>query len=441
VYFIPIDSIKIENRIRRDFDESKIAELAASILSKGLMHPPVLRYNTNFEFVLVAGERRIRAMKKLHAEKKQFTYSWYDAANPEKAATQPIPSGMIPAAMLGDLSPSAIAEAELEENTIRADLTWQERAAYYDKLHTHRTEQALTAGAKPHTIADTAEEVGVGRRDGYTSRVSNLLTLAKNMDDPEISTAATPKDAMRILRRKATKFLMEQLASITTEENAQVQIKNLDARGALLNILDGQYDCIITDPPYAVGADNFGTQSQLSHDYTDDPEEALDLLQLLAVESYRVAKAQAHLYMFCAFERYAEIADMLTDAGWRVWPRPLIWKKGTGMLPRPDHGPRYTYECIIFANKGDRSVLVSGSPDVLDFPAISGKLLQHAAEKPVELMKNLIARSCAPGDKLLDPCAGTGPTLAAAKLLRIQALGFELNSDTYNIAVNRLAET
>jgi ParB-like chromosome segregation protein Spo0J len=438
MYFVPIDSIKIENRIRRDFDESKIADLAASILSKGLMHPPVLRYNTNFEFVLVAGERRIRAMKQLHKAGKAFKYS---ALDPEgQVITNVVPPGMLPSSMLGELTTVEIREAELEENTVREDLSWQERAAYYEKLHEHRTEQALLTGSKPHTVSDTAEEV-LGIRKGFTPRVTDLLALAKNLDDPEISAAATPKDAMRILRRKAAKFLMEQLADSVTDENALVQIKLIDARGALLNIPDGRYDCILTDPPYAIEADSFGSQSKLGHDYTDDTEGALELLQLIATESFRITKPQAHLYMFCAYERVAELSDMLADAGWIVWPRPFIWTKGTGMLPKPDYGPRYTYECVIFANKGQRPVLVSGFNDVLNFPAISGKLLQHAAEKPVEMMKNLISRSCAAGDELLDPCAGTGTVLAAAKLLRIKALGFENNKDTYNIAVNRLLET
>jgi site-specific DNA-methyltransferase (adenine-specific) len=441
MYFIPIDSIKIENRIRRDFDQAKIDELAASILSKGLMHPPVLRYNTNLEFVLVAGERRIRAMKQLHVQGKTFNYGWPSNTMQGSPIISPVPKGMIPASMMGELSKAEIEEAELEENTVRQDLSWQEKAAYYEKLHTHRTEQAIAAGTV-WPVSATAEEVlGSGKnKGGYITGVNDLITLSKNMDDPEIRNSATPKEALRVLRRKATKFLMEQLATVTTDENALVQVRNVDARGALLNLKDGQYDCIITDPPYAIDADSFGTQSSLGHDYADSPEEALDFLQLLTTESFRITKTQAHLYMFCAFERFGEISDMLGDAGWVVWPRPLIWKKGSGMLPKPDYGPRYTYECIIFANKGRRPVLLSGEPDVLDFSAVSGKQLLHAAEKPVELMRNLLARSCAPGDKLLDPCAGTGTTLAAAKRLRIQALGFELNQDTYNIAVNRLSE-
>ncbi|MHB0978410.1 MAG: DNA methyltransferase [Minisyncoccota bacterium] len=443
MYFVPIKSIKIENRIRREFDPAKISELAASIQSKGLMHPPVLRYNENLEFVLVAGERRIRAMTYLHENKKSFMYSFLSPDGVK--CTQPVPPGMIPASMVGELSPLEISEAELEENTIRADLTWQEKAAYYEKLHNHRVLQhgpfdpSKPDEKKGWSVTDTAEEI-LGRRTGYTGEVSNLLTLAKNLDDKEISTAATPKEAMRVLRKKATKFLMEQLANNVKDENALVKVKNIDARGALLNIQSNQYDCIITDPPYAISADSFGSQSALGHDYNDSPEETLELLQVICTESFRITKAQAHLYMFCAFERFNEILDMLRDAGWQVWPRPLIWSKGTGMLAKPDYGPRYTYECIIFANKGKRPVLVSGMSDVLEFPAVAGKLLQHAAEKPVDLMKNLLSRSCMPGDKILDPCAGTGSTLAAAKLLRIEALGFEVNTDTYNIAVNRLSE-
>ena len=52
---------------RQEFDEESIEELARSIRRYGLLSPPVVR-EAEFGYELIAGERRIRALKKLGAE-------------------------------------------------------------------------------------------------------------------------------------------------------------------------------------------------------------------------------------------------------------------------------------------------------------------------------------------------------------------------------------
>lgn len=56
---IPIEKIKIGDRIRKDFGDIK--ELAEDIKENGLINPPVI----NKEYVLLAGERRVKACKSL----------------------------------------------------------------------------------------------------------------------------------------------------------------------------------------------------------------------------------------------------------------------------------------------------------------------------------------------------------------------------------------
>lgn len=64
VIFIDINEIKPnENQPRKNFDEDKIAELAASILEHGIIQPIVVRENEN-GYEIVAGERRYRAARK-----------------------------------------------------------------------------------------------------------------------------------------------------------------------------------------------------------------------------------------------------------------------------------------------------------------------------------------------------------------------------------------
>ena len=62
----------------------------------------------------------------------------------------------------------------------------------------------------------------------------------------------------------------------------------------------------------------------------------------------------------------------------------------------------------------------------------------HPCEKPVDLLKFYIANSSNEGDIVFDPFSGTGSTLVAAKELNRQWLGYEIDGEYYNIAVNRL---
>ena len=64
----------------------------------------------------------------------------------------------------------------------------------------------------------------------------------------------------------------------------------------------------------------------------------------------------------------------------------------------------------------------------------------HPSVKPVSLMEHLLLLVHRPGGLVLDPFAGSGSTLVAAKRLGIPCLGIEIDTDYYVIAVRRLKE-
>lgn len=415
---IAIDEIEISaDRQRKVFNHDALGELADSIKSKGLMHAICLQADAD---TLIAGERRIKAIEMLYTLKQTFQYNGED-----------VPVGFVPCIRLADMSEDMIYEAELEENVKRQNLTPQEEMQAIAKLHAFRVKQRPN-----HTKADTAKELEIGSQ----FEISEALLVADNLNDPAVARAKTKQEAVKAVKKKIQREYATQLAETfkmeSSDENPHSILKG-DAIENLRNLPELSFDCICTDPPYGIEAQAFGTMADNAHNYDDTYATWKVLMKEFADESYRIAKAESHLYAFCSWERFAELSLILAQAGWTVWTRPLIWSKGNGMLPKPKHGPRYTYETLLFASKGNKETLCV-SPDVIKIPLVQDA--RHAAEKPVDLYVDLLKRSCLPGDTVIDPFMGSGTIFPAANELSLRATGIEKDSTNYGIAIQRLEE-
>lgn len=410
-------------RQRRNFDERKMQSLKDSIRLRGLLHPIVLR---NASPILVVGERRFRAMQYLAAEGVGFSCNGTE-----------VPSGMVPCLRLAELSPLELEEAELEENVIREDLSFAEKAAAYKRLDDLRRAQAAARG-EVHTVKDTATEILGVDAVGYPAQeIRDHILLASHLDDPEIAAAQSAREAMKLLRKKTDAANFAAAAQAAPPSHSLHTLYREDCRSILPSLAAESFSCIVADPPYGVDADSFGEQAGNRHTYSDSPELARALYSFLADESFRLAARAAHLYVFCDVRRFMELDSLFTIAGWRVWPTPLIWAKGGGMLPDPDHAPRRTYESILYAIKGEKKVSMV-APDVITIAMVSSP--RRGAEKPAALYNELLRRSTLPGDSVLDPFCGTGPIFEAATKLKLRATGIELDPVAQGIALSRMAE-
>jgi adenine-specific DNA-methyltransferase len=73
---------------------------------------------------------------------------------------------------------------------------------------------------------------------------------------------------------------------------------------------------------------------------------------------------------------------------------------------------------------------------VLDFPYTGNKL--HPTQKPIAALKPLIEAFCPPCGIVLDPFAGSGSALVAARELGRQFIGIELDDQHHQTATTRL---
>lgn len=416
------------HRQRKAVPEDHLKELAESIGNFGLMHAPVLRNDAS---TLCAGECRSAAMMFLHDKGKEFSYNG-----------EIVPKDMIPYVTLGDLTELEVREAELEENIKRRELSVADYAAAVAELHKMRETQAAEKGEKWTAQKTAAEIVGLKNVNTFnTSReVVDNLTIAEHLHIPEVKSAKTKKEALKVVQKIKEKEHRAKLAEEFQMEIADVKfphtVINGDTREEIRKLTPGTFDAVITDPPYGVDAHEFGSQADARHEYEDSKEYAFELYKLVAVYGKALTKPDAHLYSFLDIRYFEEISAIFRAEGWTVWPRPLIWFKGSnvGMLPVPDRGPRNTYEAILYAYKGSLTVN-HVAPDVLAVQGMSRP--RFGAEKPWELYHDLLARSVRPGFKVLDMFAGAGPVIPAASRLQVTATAIELNKDKCNYMLTR----
>jgi len=429
---IPTTAITIPTtRQRRTFDETSLNELALSIQRNGLLHPVVVRIAEGRIF-LVAGERRLRAIEILSMQGIRF-----------RCGEVVVPEGHVPVNELGELSPEEAWEAELEENIQRVNLTWQERAEAIANLHKLREMRE----GKKLTPAETAPEIlGAEMNPVSASQaVRRALVLQEHLaKDNEVAKAKTEQDAWRIIKKRENERLFQTLAASAQEAQAEhFSVMLGDCREALPTLKDETFDCIITDPPYGIGADSFGDAGgrliTSTHTYEDTPEYALSLLREVIPHFFRLAKAEAHMYLFCDIEHFLTLRETARAAGWTPFRTPFIYvKRDAWRAPWPEHGPRRAYEAVLYAMKGKRPVTAIYDDVFFAEKEEKDESFQHGAAKPVSAYVNLLRRSCRPGDAILDPFAGTGTVLDAAAELNLRALAIEMNPTYYGMCVARL---
>lgn len=91
-------------------------------------------------------------------------------------------------------------------------------------------------------------------------------------------------------------------------------------------------------------------------------------------------------------------------------------------------------------NAGGYRPNVFSGPVVPGFRSANGEGRMHPTQKPLWLMQELVALHTEPGDLIVDPYAGSGTTLLAAKLLSRRAVGIEQSEKFAEAAASRLSQ-
>lgn len=233
-------------------------------------------------------------------------------------------------------------------------------------------------------------------------------------------------------------------------DHGDVTLYHADALAALRELPDESVDLLLTDPPYSSGGlhrsdrvrrtgDKYvqtGTANP-SPDFQGDHRDQRSYLawcSLWLAEVLRIMRPGRPVAVFTDWRQLPTTTDAL-QAGGFVWRGVIPWNKGPGA--RPTLGWKAQAEYVVW---GSRGPLDLGHTVYLEGVVNAGHRRDekhHQAGKPLGLVEQLL-QACPPGGMVLDPFAGSGTTLVAARRRGLRAIGIEIDEAHCRIAAQRL---
>jgi site-specific DNA-methyltransferase (adenine-specific) len=204
-------------------------------------------------------------------------------------------------------------------------------------------------------------------------------------------------------------------------------IINGDCRDVLRTIPSASVDFVLTDPPY-VGR-------YTSRDGRSIRNDNWNWMKPAFRELYRVLKRDTFCVCFYGWAHADKFVNAFRDAGFYIgghlsFPKPYI--SGKRYLA-------YQHEAAYLLFKGRPGEPSWAMADVVEWKDYPKNEL-HPTQKPLSVLTPLIKAFSPEGGTVLDPFAGSGSSLLAAKMLGRSYVGIELDAKYHAIASRRLAE-
>lgn len=394
---LDINDIKIGERHRKNLGD--IDSLVESIKRIGLLQPVVI----NEDHILIAGERRIAAFKKMKRKS-------------------------IPVRIINLVN---ILQGEYDENTVRKNFNPSEAVAISRALEPLEKEAAKkrqgtrtdkhpadSAGSSRGDARDkVAKAVGMGR-DGL-SKAAEVVDAAEA--DPEKfqhlvermdrtgKVDAAFKEMKKIRRREA-----HDTSSVRIPKSDRCRLIQGDFREVMAKMKAESVDVIVTDPPYG--------------------REGLPLYEDLAKMAKRVLKKDGSLIVMCGQSYLPEVMALMTPYLRYMWTLAFMTPRQTNKLWQREISSYW--KPVLWFVKGDckggwiNDVIESGqAQDEKDY---------HKWGQSLSGMTEIVERFTKPGDVVLDPMCGTGTTGVACLRLKRRFVGIEIDKKIFEVAKKRI---
>lgn len=428
---IPIEKIQVTDRIRKELSKKapdnqgkreEIVDLALSIKSQGLINPITVHDTGNGTYRLLAGGRRLEAVKSL---------GWVE-----------VPATIYPS----NLTEVQKLEVELMENLARKDLTWSEEITLKKKINDIKLGQLgykTSTNPEGWTKGQTANLLGES-----PATVSQDIELAEMVADfPELAEVATSKqEAARYLKNMVKKFETKQRAERVMAQAVSTplekQRRNLedsfvvgDFFNLSTNIENESFDLINLDPPWGIDLDIVKketkvTKSTKSSQYKEIKTDYLKWLELVLKICYEKLKPNGWLILWYDIKAHSETVKLCEKTGFEVGlDIPAVWIKHSGQTQAQHRYLGRSWEPFLYIRKGSAQIVKQGRLDSFDYPGVPQGKKRHAAEKPVNLMVDIFATFVMPDSKIWDPFTGSGNAILAANNIQCICSGYDLSEE------------
>jgi DNA modification methylase len=198
-----------------------------------------------------------------------------------------------------------------------------------------------------------------------------------------------------------------------------------DCIEVMSHMQDRSVDFVLTDPPYIV-------RYRSRDGRTVRNDDGAQWLKPAFAQMHRVLKRDALAISFYGWNKVDLFMQAWKAAGFRpvgqfIFPKRYASK--TGFV-------KYRHEAAYLLAKGRPDFPKAPPPDVLRWEYTGNRL--HPTQKPLAVLKPLIAAFTQPGQTVLDPFAGSGSTLIAAHHLGRNAIGIEIDVNHHRTAQQRV---
>lgn len=233
-----------------------------------------------------------------------------------------------------------------------------------------------------------------------------------------------------------------------------ITIYHAEATTVLPSLEAGSVSVVLADPPYSSGGMVRNDRNALTsakyqrsgvpvlNEFTGDNRDQRAWTSWMSNwlwEAQRVTRPAGLCFVFTDWRQLPATTDAIQWGGW-IWRGIVTWHKPGGR--RLQNRFASDAEYVVWGSNGPMPFDLespAGPSSVVSANASTGTDREHIAQKPVEVMRHLLALDRT-GGTVLDPFLGTGPTLRAAKDLGRKAIGIEIEERYCEIAVQRLAQ-
>jgi ParB family transcriptional regulator, chromosome partitioning protein len=453
---IKINDIKVNNN-RRKVDEIKVKELAESILEIGLINPITVTKNN----ILIAGAHRLNAVRLLGMDSIECSVVNIDG-------------------LMAEL-------VEIDENLIRNELHYidrgdqlKRRKEIYESLYPKSTrvekvkqnlkqniDTALSAPSEILTFTEdvskkTGQSIRKIREDiQIASKINNdIKQEIKDLDIPKKESIriaklepTEQKQVIEKLKNKQSKKVGQAINQIKQENKLQElkaskdkeingKIINDDLFNAVNQIDNNSIDLLCTDPPYMVLDEDWDSFNSID-EFMNFTKNWLDAVMPKVKSTGRVYICFSQSYQF-------DLYNLLKDNDFYGFNfgQSIIWNYKNNNKCSDRKIYRYTYDVIFYLYGKDAGTLnltddtygeAQTSVWTVAIPQTNfneGKY--HPAQKPIELIENIIKTGSKENDIILDCFAGSGTAGVVCEKLNRKYILIEKSKEYCDVIRGRL---